>query len=44
MEVMEIGRWYVFVTEEWGGAHKMEGKVRVLADPLEPLGRRQNCY
>ncbi|KAF6105681.1 peroxiredoxin 5 [Phyllostomus discolor] len=29
----------VFVTEEWGRAHKAEGKVRLLADPTGAFGK-----
>ncbi|XP_012970193.3 peroxiredoxin-5, mitochondrial [Mesocricetus auratus] len=29
----------VFVTEEWGRAHKAEGKVRFLADPTGAFGK-----
>uniref|UniRef100_A0A8C2PKE3 Peroxiredoxin-5 n=1 Tax=Capra hircus TaxID=9925 RepID=A0A8C2PKE3_CAPHI len=29
----------VFVTEEWGRAHKAEGKVRLLADPNGTFGK-----
>ncbi|KAG8522671.1 Peroxiredoxin-5, mitochondrial [Galemys pyrenaicus] len=29
----------VFVTEEWGRAHKTEGKVRLLADPTGAFGK-----
>ncbi|XP_054998443.1 peroxiredoxin-5, mitochondrial [Sorex araneus] len=29
----------VFVTEEWGKAHKAEGKVRLLADPTGAFGK-----
>uniref|UniRef100_A0A8C5L7N1 Peroxiredoxin-5 n=1 Tax=Jaculus jaculus TaxID=51337 RepID=A0A8C5L7N1_JACJA len=29
----------VFVTEEWGRAHKAKGKVRLLADPTGAFGK-----
>ncbi|CAH6793632.1 peroxiredoxin-5, mitochondrial [Phodopus roborovskii] len=29
----------VFVTEEWGRAHKAQGKVRLLADPTGAFGK-----